>query len=108
MGGRHCSDTGMMSTLKWLPKGAAKQFPHREELTEQDVAAMRKQAGLDDGDAEEDEWIDETDDDADEAQMDATEEAEQSSSSGKKKKGSKGLTNEDVIREFDMDHYDSE
>ncbi|GBG60547.1 hypothetical protein CBR_g8571 [Chara braunii] len=123
----------MISSLCWVPRGAAKPMPKQADPTEEELAAMREHAsrlaadvGTLDGNGSESEPSDDEDDDGDaemlsegedgdgqtEAEREAAEVARAraiAASLGREKKcNAKKADVDDELAELDMDKYDEE
>ncbi|KAK2738509.1 hypothetical protein FQN57_007024 [Myotisia sp. PD_48] len=109
----------MITATAWVRRGAAAQFPEKYEIDEEEINRISKLAQVQLENARSDLRAAREENESDEEEMkDVHEEAEGEveAGEGSKKKGkgkevktdAKATDEDDVLKEYDMDHYDSD
>ncbi|KAJ5648584.1 hypothetical protein N7490_004956 [Penicillium lividum] len=102
--------SSMITTTAWVRRGVAAQFPIKYEIDEDEMNRISKLARMQLEDAKEDmnaaQEDSAMDEDKEEDDKEEKEEVKETSKEGVESK--KTEDDDDVLKEFDMDHYDSE
>ncbi|KAF3386225.1 hypothetical protein F1880_001229 [Penicillium rolfsii] len=108
--------SSMITTTAWVRRGVAAQFPTKYEIDEEEMnrisklARMQLEEAQDDLSAAKAGKMDDGEDDAamdeDSKEADAMEEGEKKTT--KNGNENKSTDDDDILKEFDMDHYDSD
>ncbi|KAL2868691.1 rRNA-processing protein PWP1 [Aspergillus lucknowensis] len=100
----------MITTSAWVRRGVAAQFPTKYEIDEEEMNRISKLARMQLEDAREDLSAaqDRTNDDAGKKDEDAMDEDDAEEKGRKKGAGGKKADDDDELKEYDLDHYDSD